>query len=339
MNQRDEQRVIEALQAFTGGLTVTEDDMLIASRNLKDNLEPPRPRRRLAVVAVAAVAALVAGFVIFEAVNADDDTDAVEPAGTQTPAEALTAALEPGAYNIAVDESGAGTPPTAEQLAGFWLLRPYGDVTLPLFVAGDGSYRLGSDGFTGASTLSGNTWVRQLGPHRGCPRTQSFTTAIASDGSLRAQVARGDNTCTATDGLEVWDPVAPGSPLADYMRAMAGGSELAAHLGALRAEGRLRGAEHGPCSGGQRQRALPLLRLADRRRAGGGRPRRTRVDPGTVSGSCTGGSFSGRLETATIPAVDALLDGSTAIRITADTDGCASNVATEDVWVRVDERY
>ena len=81
MNQRDEQRVIEALQAFTGGLTVTEDDMLIASRNLKDNLEPPRPRRRLAVVAVAAVAALVAGFVIFEAVNADDDTDAVEPAG------------------------------------------------------------------------------------------------------------------------------------------------------------------------------------------------------------------------------------------------------------------
>ncbi len=62
-------------------------------------------------------------------------------------------------------------------------------------------------------------------------------------------------------------------------------------------------------------------------------------DPGTVSGSCTGGSFSGRLETATIPAVDALLDGSTAIRITADTDGCASNVATEDVWVRVNERY
>ena len=43
MNQRDEQRVIEALQAFTGGLIVTENDMLIAGRNLKDNLEPPAP--------------------------------------------------------------------------------------------------------------------------------------------------------------------------------------------------------------------------------------------------------------------------------------------------------
>ena len=62
-------------------------------------------------------------------------------------------------------------------------------------------------------------------------------------------------------------------------------------------------------------------------------------DAGTVSGSCTGGSFSGRLETAPIPGVDALLEGSTAIRITADKDSCASNVATEDVWVRVAERY
>ena len=170
MNQRDEQRVIEALQAFTGGLTVTENDMLIAGRNLKDHLEPPRPRRRLAMVAVAA-AALVAGFVVFEVINADDDSDAIKPAQTQTPAEVLTAALEPHAYGVPVDESGAGTPPTAEQLAGFWLLRPYSDITLPISVAGNGSYRLGLDGITGASSLSGNTWVASSAPTAGAPDT------------------------------------------------------------------------------------------------------------------------------------------------------------------------
>ena len=84
MNQRDEQRVIEALQAFTGGLIVTENDMLIAGRSLKDNLEPPHPRRRLAIVAVAAAAALVAGFVIFGVIDTGDDTDAIKPAQTQT---------------------------------------------------------------------------------------------------------------------------------------------------------------------------------------------------------------------------------------------------------------
>ena len=338
MNQRDEQRVIEALQAFTGGLTVTENDMLIAGRNLKDHLEPPRPRRRLAMVAVAA-AALVAGFVMFEVINADDDSDAIKPAQTQTPAEVLTAALEPHAYGVPVDESGAGTPPTAEQLAGFWLLRPYGDITLPMFVAGNGSYRLGSDGITGASTLSGNTWVRQLGPHSGCPRTQSFTTAIAPDGSLRAQVAQADNTCTVTDGLEVWDPVAPGSPVADYLRAMAGEADWRATS--------VPSGQHGvyvaPSTGhvlvvteNGRYRYYDSLTADELVAADRGE---LESDAGTVSGSCTGGSFSGRLETAPIPGVDALLGGSTAIRITADTDSCASNVATEDVWVRVAERY
>ena len=338
MNQRDEQRVIEALQAFTGGPTVTENDMLIAGRNLKDNLEPPRPRRRLAMVAVAA-AALVAGFVIFEVINADDDSDAIKPAESQTPAEVLTAALEPHAYSTTVDELGAGTPPTAEQLAGFWVLRPYREITLPMFVAGNGSYRLGSDGLTGASTLSGNTWVRQLGPHRGCPRTQSFTTAIAPDGSLRAQVAEADNTCTVTDGLEVWDPVTPGSPVADYLLAVAGEANWRAISVPL--------GQHGvyvaPSTGhalvvteNGRYRYYDSLTADELVAADRGE---LESAAGTVSGSCTGGSFSGRLETAPLPGVDDLLVGSTAIRITADTDNCASNVATEDVWVRVSERY
>ena len=338
MNQRDEQRVINALQAFTGGLTVTENDMLIAGRNLKDNLEPPRPRRRLAMVAVAA-AALVAGFVIFEVINANDDTDTIKPAQMQTPAEALTAALGPDAYSTTVDELGAGTPPTAEQLAGFWLLRPYRDVTLPMLVTGNGSYRLGLDGITGTSTLSGNTWARRLGPHAGCPRTQSFTTAIAADGSLRAQVAPADNTCTVTDGLEVWDPVAPGSPVADYLSAMAG----EAHWQPTSVPSGQHGVWVAPSTGhalvvtdNGRYRYYDSLAADELVAADRGE---LESDAGTVSGSCTGGSFSGRLETAPIPGVDALLYGSTAIRITADTDSCASNVATEGVWVRVAERY
>ena len=339
MNQRDEQRVIDALQAFTGGLTVTENDMLIAGRNLKDNLEPPRPRRRLAMVAVAAAAALVAGFVIFEVVNADNDPDAVKPAQTQTPAEVLISALESHAYSVPVDESGAGTPSTVEQLAGFWLLRPFRDVTLPMLVTGNGSYSLGLDGITGASTLSGSTWVRQLGPHAGCPRTQSFTTAIAADGSLRAEVAPADNTCTVTDGVEVWDPVAPGSPVADYLRAMAGEADwrdTSVPLG-----------QHGvyvaPSTGhvlvvadNGRYRYYDSLTADKLVPADQGE---LESDAGTVSGSCSGGNFSGRLETAPIPGVGGLLAGSTAIRITADTDSCASNVATEGVWVRVAERY
>jgi hypothetical protein len=338
MNQRDEQRVIEALQAFTGGLTVTENDMLIAGRNLKDNLEPPRPRRRLAMVAVAA-AALVAGFVAFEFINANDDTDTVKPAQTQTPAEVLTAALEPNAYSVPVDESGDGTPPTAEQLAGFWLLRPYRDVAVPMLVTGNGSYSLGANGLTGASTLSGSTWLRQLGPHAGCPRTQAFTTAIASDGSLRAQVAPADNSCTVTDGLEVWDPVAPGTPVADYLSAMAG----EANWQATSVPSGQQGIYVGPSTGHVlvitdkgRYRYYDSLTANELVAADRGE---LESDAGTVSGSCTGGSFSGRLETAPIPGVDALLDGSTAIRITADTDSCATSVATEDVWVRVAERY
>ena len=336
MNQRDEQRVIEALQAFTGGLIVTENDMLIAGRSLKDNLEPPHPRRRLAIVAVAAAAALVAGFVIFGVIDTGDDTDAIKPAQTQTPADVLTSALEPDAYGIPVDK--AGTAPTAAQLAGFWLLRPYGDVTLPMFVAGNGSYYLGSDGFTGASTLSGSTWVRQLGHPSECPRTQSFTTAVASDGSLRAQVASADNTCTETDGLEVWDPLAPGSPVADYLRAMAAEANWQPTSVPM---GIIHGNYVAPSTGhvlvvtaNGRYRYYDSLTAKELVAADRGE---FESDPGTVSGSCAGGSFSGRLETAPIPGVDELVAGSTAVRITADTDSCASNVATQDVWVRVAE--
>jgi len=49
MTTREELRVVEALQALTGGLPVTEQDLLRATDRLKKSLEPRRPRRRKAI--------------------------------------------------------------------------------------------------------------------------------------------------------------------------------------------------------------------------------------------------------------------------------------------------
>ena len=59
MNERDELRVIEALQALSGGLTVTEQDIINAGGELRDRLEPPSPRRRLPLLVAAAVACAI----------------------------------------------------------------------------------------------------------------------------------------------------------------------------------------------------------------------------------------------------------------------------------------
>jgi len=74
MTTREELRVVEALQAFTGRLAVTEQDLLSASDRFKKNLEPRQPRRRIALVAIVAAAAVVAGTVIFQAI--DDEKSA-----------------------------------------------------------------------------------------------------------------------------------------------------------------------------------------------------------------------------------------------------------------------
>ena len=152
-------------------------------------------------------------------------------------------------------------------------------------------------------------------------------------------MAQADNNCTVTDGLEVWDPVTPGSPVADYLLATSGEanwqpiSEPSAQHGLYVAPSTghvLEVTDNG------RYRYYDSLTADELVAADQGE---FESDPGTVTGSCTGGSFSGRLETAPIPGVDALLDGSTAIRITADTDSCPSNVATEDLWVQAAEQY
>jgi len=83
MNSAEEVRVIEALEACTGGLTVTEHDLLSATDRFRKNVEPRSPRRRLALVVTAAVAALAAGVTAFVVA---DRNDAAPPVDTVPPA-------------------------------------------------------------------------------------------------------------------------------------------------------------------------------------------------------------------------------------------------------------
>ena len=341
MNEREEQRVIEALGALTGGLIVTEHDMLIANNRLKDNLEPPSPRRRLVMVAVVAAAAVVAGLVIFQATDDDDSSSPTPVDTTETPAKILTAALGDDAYQVLPRDLRDGTPPTADELAGVWLLRPWGSAHLPLMVTETGSYRVGvNEGSAWAtSTLSGATWIREtggLGWGPGCPSTQTFTTALAGNGALHTEVAREDNTCTFTDGLEVWDPVGPGSAIADYWQAMTNEAEWQDTASGV-SGGLYVSPETGQVlevsANGRSYRYYDSS--ADNRVDDSGS---IEAEPGAISASCSGGEFSGTFEAASIPGVGELLDRTTAIRITADAGNCGSSLTANRVWVLLPDR-
>ena len=335
MNQRDEQRVVEALQAFTGGLVVTEHDIIEAGARLQRNVKkPPSHRRRIALVAAAAAVVLVGGTLAFTALN-DNERSAPPVDVPATPAETLIAALEADAYFELPSES--GTAPTIEQLNGLWTMRPYGDVSIPLIVTGDGSFRLGiaqPGNVFSTSSISGHTWTRAT-PESGCPQTHRYTAALLPDGSLRLQIDQADVTCTILPGAEVWDPLAPGTPMADYLLAMAreaswqpvAESSLQEGLYVAPDTGHVLEVAVDGSYGYYDSLTEDQLVPADRGDLEPG--------PGTVTGTCTGGSFSGNLETAQIPGVEGLTFETTAMRITADRDGCASGVTADEVWVRV----
>ena len=227
MMQPDEQRVIDALQAFTGGLIVTDQDITLAESRLRENLEPPPPRRRLVILAAAVVAVLVAGFFAAQAIGGREGS--APPAHTpSSPADTLKEALDAHAYNLGADAFTAGARPSAQDMAGFWMLRePY---YFLMFVDGDGDWWMGSPRAAGAfghSTLSGDTWTRQHDDRSECVTadgrgfSQAWRTTLAADGSLHLIQTGGEPTCTPADDKEVWDRVTPGSPVADYLRATA----------------------------------------------------------------------------------------------------------------------
>lgn len=338
MTSQQERRVIEALQALTGGLTVTEQDILTANNRLKGSLEPSSPRRRLAMVAIVAAAAVVAGMVIFQATDDDESSAPQVTNETTTATDDLLAALDPDAYAGSTEALAADPAPTLSDLAGVWVLRPYGDVTIPMQVTGNGSYRYGPSGPFAETTLTGHTWVRDTFGHD-CPRTQTYTSAIGPDGSLRLQVAPEDNTCTITDGREVFDPVAPGTPVADYLLAVSdevswqpvGASEDLAGFYVAPATGHVLDVDKDGS-----YRFYDSLSAAEPVPADQGE---LSTEPGALAGSCTGGTFSGPLETARFPEVEDFLAGTTALRLSADKDQCASSLAANDLWVRLVSRF
>lgn len=335
MNERDELRVIEALRALTGGLTVTEEDIVTAGGRLREHLEPPSPHRRLPLLVAAAAALLaVIGYVAFQA--SDRDGNAAPPVSkpTHTPADDLRSALQADAYGLASGQFTAGARPTYQDLAGFWLLRvPYG---FTMFVEGDGDWRMGephSAWVYGDSTLAGTTWTQRLADGDGCvPPSRPWRAGLAADGSLRLELKVASATCTPADDREVWDRVAPGSPIAGYMLAEAQAamwhavptlawrglyvSPKTGHLLEVSKTGRYRYYD-----------ALPGARLVPADRGD------LELADGTLTGSCAGGSFSGRVQTGYIPGVDGYVASFDALRINTSRDGCRS--IAQGIWVQV----
>jgi hypothetical protein len=341
MIQRDEQRVIEALRAFTGGLTVTDQDITTAESRLRDSLEPPSPRRRLAILAAAVAAVLVVGFFVSRAI--DRDTDSAPPVDRPSPAGTLKAALQADAYAVSSADFSAGAQPTARDLAGFWMLRePYGAT---MFVDAAGNWAMGyptAPAVSGPSTLDGATWTRRLDDRGICAKgndmigvSQSWHAALAADGSLRLDLNASRASCTPADNREVWDRVAPGSPVADYLLAVAQRADWQPAPRSFRWLGLFVAPATGrvlEVTDDEQYRYYDTLTDASLVAADQGD---VSSDGAGTTGSCSEGSFAGSVEVALLPGVADYLGSYDAVRFTPTTDNCASSVAAHDVWVKV----
>jgi hypothetical protein len=337
MNEREEQRVIEALQALNGGLTVTEQDILVANNKLRDNLEPPSPRRKIVMAAIVAAAAVVAGMVIFQATEGDEGSSAPDVTNEPpTPAEVLTDTLDPDLYGVL--PAAAGPAPKMDQLAGAWVMRADLDSALPMLVTGSGKQFLGSPPRFVGSTLSGREWTRETSLEQGCPQTTTYSAGLADNGSLVLQTD--DTNCTPGVGLEVWDPITPGSPVANYLVAVSEDADWEGSKQPTVAPGfyvaprtghvLLVSVEEGQTSYRYYDSFSGQPTLADRGEF--------YFEPDALAADCAGGTFSGKFESATLPGVDGFLFPTTAFRVSADNDQCAeSRIADQEVWVLLGE--
>jgi len=348
MNTPEELRVVEALKALAGGLPVTEQDIITGGARLRSNLEPPKPTRRLAVVAAAAVAVLIAG--VTAAVVADRN-HAAPPVdqGPPTPAEMLAATLQSDAYDGSEAEFLAGEVPTRESLAGLWLSRRGYDhadrfltLSYNMFIERDGDWYFGhvEEPFdSGTSRLVGDTWTRRTtSESSGSCTGESYPwrASLADDGSLHlaflgtrvavpATPAPGPatNTCGAAFEREVWDPVGPGSPLADFWLASA-------------ADVVWQTREDWSSSDAASVYVAPgtgyVLSIFD----DGSYAYYDDLVTGQLVPSCSGELLSGSVEVAQTPQVPGYFADAQVLRFSTTEAGCASAVAGQGLWVRLD---
>lgn len=123
MNSYDEQRVIDALQALTGGITVTDNDLLDARDRLEKHLTPRPRNRRVVLAGVAAAVLLVAAATVASLTGGRHDS--APPPVTNPPVPDVW--LE------------GGSPPTAASMAGVWQTRD-GTFTQVLVIRADGTF-------------------------------------------------------------------------------------------------------------------------------------------------------------------------------------------------------
>jgi hypothetical protein len=341
MSELDEQRVVDALRAYTGGLTVTDQEIITAESRLRDRLEPPSHRRRLVILAAAVAAVLLVGFFVSQAF--DWNQESAPPADTpSSPADTLKDALQADAYDVGTAHSFAGVQPTAQDMAGFWMLRlPFSSVML---VDADGDWLMGAPthpAVFGTSTLAGETWTRRHDERSQCNDNavrglfQAWRAALAPDGSLRLEQTGGNPTCTPADNFEVWDRLVPGAPVADYLLAVTQDVAWQAAPVSFRWQGLyvapatghvLDVADDGTYRYHDTLTESSLV-AADHGELG--------IDNAGSAGSCVGGSFTGNAEVAQLPGVTGYVGSYDAVRVTTTTNNCASGVAEEDVWVKV----
>lgn len=356
MNEIEEQRVIEALRAISGGFTVTDHDIIEAGARMQDNLHGRKPRMNRAAIAVAAAVLLVVGIATFDALRGSEKAASPEPANQPpTPAEILDAALQDDPYDLPDKEFLAGTTPTRQDLAGLWLLsldheglevddfRP-----APMYVDANGRWRIGAPtepmGF-GTSTLNGANWERALDARSRCAQnnalvgaTQPTTVALASDGSLHLKLAHGEIECTLLEKREVWNRLAPGTPLTNYLYGVAWRLEWDAWD--PNAAEALQGTWFDPETGHMlivdpsghyeyfTDLTVPTLLAKDKGTI-------DVASTGEFSATCQGGMFAGRLEASQTPGAGGHVPRLDAMRFLSRAGVCGSTVADENAWLKL----
>ena len=340
MNPREEQRVIEALQAITGGLIVTEHDILTASGRLRSNLEPPSPRRRMTVVAMAAAAAvLVAGYVAFQVLDSDEDAAPAKP--TQSAAEKLQDSL--GVSNAIMGSDAefvTGRAPTAQDLTGLWLMRAPDDA--PMGIDGDGDWAVGQlegdPGIHGTSTLTGRTWTRHVaGDWCTDDFEQAWTASIATDGSLHLLIPGAPVNCTPGGNREVWNKLTPGpSPMLEFFKDASAEMDWTTPTDWSWA-GMYINPETGHVLDVEGDGSYSYYDSATGKEFAPSDQGKLDVDaaPGTISGSCGNGSFAASFEVGKTPGVTDYALPYDALRIVKSAEACTSGLGTEGMWVNL----